>query len=707
MNCFGIIAALSLIFRQENQGEAHSFAQISDDSVLSNFLKPKLAPDSFSNILRNGTIVRSKPAMTTIYMPGTNLKPQISELRSLLATRKAKITPEQGDRKLKLFVSQVVAKPMFRNLSFPVDIQIPLNLETSKSGATLESSSYQELLRVNTSSGTPKGFLESVSQPIQTVTTKSSGMPTKVAQGDATSRVATPKSDLKGPDFSSIVPPKSTLEQPKTTHRKELQKMESTAESASQFASLTTNLLTILETKMVNISVVGAPLRTIISSLSSQSGINVLLISKPEQEVTINMRGVSLNDALRHLSVVSGLKVVKVKNTVVIGEEAPLKSAYPKEYAAEYEEKAASKTETSTNKEAVIDPPFEPTKPKEVSKVITTKFLSAMNLANSLSAFLTKRNVSIVALPNTLIPMVNAGGGVGGGGMAAGAAGGAGGAAMGGGAAGGQAMGGGAMAGAGLNDPSLLRSRKLLIVGPSNEVDLIIQMIRDSDVPRKQVEITVTIHDVANDALKEEGFNWTLGSFSLTENNANSINFGSFSRTGLSFQSAMKGLENIQKAKLLASPNVTVMDGEQSTILVGERRQFPIVNGTTPQGQFIFSTQEQNVGISLQVAADIADDGTITMAVHPMVSSIIGFLQINGGSYPQISTRESSSTLTVKDGQTILMGGLLRDEEIKNFEQLPLLGKIPFFGELFKYRKTVRNNSQLVISITPRIIKTQ
>ena len=245
------------------------------------------------------------------------------------------------------------------------------------------------------------------------------------------------------------------------------------------------------------------------------------------------------------------------------------------------------------------------------------------------------------------------------------------------------------------------------MIGPKDEVEAAILTIEACDIARQQVEITVTIHDVANDALKEEGFNWTLGTSTLTENNGGSIKIGSFTRSGVEFGVAMKNLEQTQKAKLLASPNVTVMDGEQSNILVGEKRKFPVVTGTTTNGQFIFSTEEQSVGISLQVAADIASDGTITMALHPMVSSIIGFLNVNGASYPQVSTRESSSTLTVKDGQTILMGGLLRDEEIKNYEQLPLVGKIPFFGELFKYRKTTKNSSQLVISITPRLIRTQ
>ena len=149
------------------------------------------------------------------------------------------------------------------------------------------------------------------------------------------------------------------------------------------------------------------------------------------------------------------------------------------------------------------------------------------------------------------------------------------------------------------------------------------------------------------------------------------------------------------------------MDGELGSILIGEKRRYPVVSGTNANGQFIYSTEEQNIGIYLLVAADVSEDGTVTLAVNAQVSSILGFLQLNGGSYPQISTRESKSTLILKDGQMMIMGGLLRDEEIVNLQKVPLLSQIPFFGALFSNRNTQKNAQQLLISITPHVIKSQ
>ena len=100
-----------------------------------------------------------------------------------------------------------------------------------------------------------------------------------------------------------------------------------------------------------------------------------------------------------------------------------------------------------------------------------------------------------------------------------------------------------------------------------------------------------------------------------------------------------------------------------------------------------------------------AANGEITLTVYPQVSVVTSFLTINGASYPQISTREQQTTVRVKDGEKIVIGGLLRDEELNNIQRVPLLSRIPFFGELFTYRKKTRHKSEVIITITPEIQK--
>lgn len=420
-----------------------------------------------------------------------------------------------------------------------------------------------------------------------------------------------------------------------------------------------------LADKRVNLNLVLTPLESVVSVLSKQTGINIVLLSKSEQKVTISVKNMVLGEALRHLATLAGVRVLQVKSAIVMADEATLKSAYPEEFAAEAK---------------ALEPKIEPVKAEapSVDRVVTMKYQSAGKIAKALGDYFKSRGVSIVALPETMIPLLPSGSG-------------------------------GTFSTTSSDtkalDGEFDRSKRLLLSGPADQVLATMKIIEQMDTARAQVEITVTIHDVSNEALEEKGISWVFGQTSLTETPSGNANVGTFTRSGLNFTGTIKALEQANKAKLLASPNVSVMDGELGSILIGEKRRFPVVTGTNSSGQFIYSTEEQNVGIYLLVAADITADGTITMAVNAQVSSILGFLQLNGGSYPQVSTRESKSTLSLKDGESMIMGGLLRDEEVVNLEKVPFLSQIPFFGELFKNRKKQKQSGHLIVSITPHVIK--
>jgi type IV pilus assembly protein PilQ len=78
---------------------------------------------------------------------------------------------------------------------------------------------------------------------------------------------------------------------------------------------------------------------------------------------------------------------------------------------------------------------------------------------------------------------------------------------------------------------------------------------------------------------------------------------------------------------------------------------------------------------------------------------------VNGASYPQISTREAQSTLRIKSGETLVMGGLMKTEELRQMERVPILGQIPFLGELFTRRKATKSASQVLIAIRPTLLR--
>ena len=215
--------------------------------------------------------------------------------------------------------------------------------------------------------------------------------------------------------------------------------------------------------------------------------------------------------------------------------------------------------------------------------------------------------------------------------------------------------------------------------------------------------IAVTVHDISNDALKELGLTWTFNGVSVNEA-PKGFNIGTISRTGLGASASLKALEQKNVAKLMASPSISVMDGERGFVLIGNRINFPVLVGYTQNNAPIFDRQQERVGIYLQVAASVASDGSVTLNLYPQVSTITGYLEVNGASYPQVATREAQTTVRVGSGESIVLGGLMRDEDVIQIDKVPLLSQIPFLGELFRHRKVTKTSSQVILTVTPTIV---
>lgn len=250
-----------------------------------------------------------------------------------------------------------------------------------------------------------------------------------------------------------------------------------------------------------------------------------------------------------------------------------------------------------------------------------------------------------------------------------------------------------------------VNSHMVILAGEQSIVAQALALAQQLDVRRAQVKIDVQITDINRTALKNLGLQWNFGSLNFQENQPNGIGFGSFNRSPLAISATISALENSGDAKVLAAPNMSLLDGERGFILIGDRLQYPKLTGYTQAQTPIYDVAEERVGIYLQVAVQIEENGEVTMTIYPQVSTVSGYLNINGASYPQISTREQQTTIRVKDGQQIVVGGLLQEEDIKNVQRVPILSSIPFFRELFTYRNTTKQQSEVVIVITPHILK--
>lgn len=173
-------------------------------------------------------------------------------------------------------------------------------------------------------------------------------------------------------------------------------------------------------------------------------------------------------------------------------------------------------------------------------------------------------------------------------------------------------------------------------------------------------------------------------------------NIANFSRQLNAFDITLDFLVKKNKAKVLAHTKLTTVNNRTANILIGETLRWAVVS----ERNAVVETEE--VGIRLEITPTINSGGYITTKVRPEVSSITELVQ---GIYPRKKIRTASTTVLVKDGQKIFIGGLLSVDDTKTEFRMPLFSDIPLIGRLFTHTEYTTRKTDLIIEITPRILK--
>lgn len=258
--------------------------------------------------------------------------------------------------------------------------------------------------------------------------------------------------------------------------------------------------------------------------------------------------------------------------------------------------------------------------------------------------------------------------------------------------------------GASASGPTGLQPGFVVMVGDTDTIRQATDVLRRVDIRRQQVVVETLVSELSDDISRQLGVTWSWSSISIIETPQDKgIAFGRFDRDGMGFEGVLEAIDKTGKAKLLAKPSLVVVDGGHGSILIGDRINYPKVIGYTQLNTPMYDVQEEKVGIYLQIAPVISDDGYITMTVYPQVSVVKGFLVVQGSQYPQISTREAKTTVRLKPGERLAIGGLMRDDEIETLTKVPLLGDLPFIRNLFRHRTRSTNRTEIVIFLTPKI----
>jgi len=167
----------------------------------------------------------------------------------------------------------------------------------------------------------------------------------------------------------------------------------------------------------------------------------------------------------------------------------------------------------------------------------------------------------------------------------------------------------------------------------------------------------------------------------------------------LGILSILKG-QNL--ARILASPTLVTMSGQEAEFLVGGEFPVPMESG---DGQT--TIDYKTFGIMLRFTPMVVAPETITVQVEPEISNVDYSLAVTSGgvSVPGLKTRRGSTTLQLKDGQTFVMAGLLQEDISTVVNKVPFLGDIPYLGGLFTSKQFQKNESELMIVVTPRLVR--
>ena len=400
-----------------------------------------------------------------------------------------------------------------------------------------------------------------------------------------------------------------------------------------------------------SLDVDGADLRTVLRAIAEFSGRNIVLGSNARGVVRIQLKNVAWQDALKAVLRANGLDYVEDGSVIRVDDASKLNA-----------EKVERETANARTLELV---PLE-------TRIVKLNYANASELTAPLGSSLSKRGSVQVEK----------------------------------------------------------RTNSLIITDLPSNLDAVSQMALQLDSQTPQIEITAKLVDVDASAIQSIGVVWNHGvvqsQFFVDANNkplrlnpavspsgnevlgsgvntgvanpAARVTVGLFEKWG-DLEAQLQVLASQNKANIISNPRITTVDNREAKIVVGQK--IPLIVQDVAGNPV---SQLQTVGIQLKVTPHLTSEKKIIMDLHPEVSDLASGATVQGGLI--INTSEADTRVMVDDGQTAVIGGLIRTNETMVHFGVPILKDIPLVGLLFSTKSTSKQNRELIIFVTPRIVTT-
>ncbi len=271
-------------------------------------------------------------------------------------------------------------------------------------------------------------------------------------------------------------------------------------------------------------------------------------------------------------------------------------------------------------------------------------------------------------------------------------------------------------------------TNSLLLYGTSGEAAAVSSLVRELDVPVKQVALEAKVVALTKDASRDLGVTWQWSplpqypnvkktryyrrnsdeideEIERTYNNGNTPGVIRFGRgpEGRPYEfyygARIDALVTNGKAKMLARPNITTVQGKEAVINIGG--EVPVPTISTTDSTTTTSIEYRQAGIILRYTPRVHPDGQITAVVHTEVSSPT---YVEGLGAYRFQKRSADTTVRLRDGETMVIGGLIGQEEARSFSKVPFLGDLPILGQFFRHSKNSKSDSELMIFLTAHVL---
>ncbi len=270
------------------------------------------------------------------------------------------------------------------------------------------------------------------------------------------------------------------------------------------------------------------------------------------------------------------------------------------------------------------------------------------------------------------------------------------------------------------------RTNTLIVTDIQGNVDLIGDVVKALDAVTPQVIIEVKVVETTLTDTENLGIDWTIQgtatgakrpiTFPFHTQDSSEFLTAGFPATAATdfafgtlnastFSAVLELLKTRSNTNILSNPKIVTLDNQMARIVVGSQYPIPTYTYNEQQAKLqVSGWQYKDIGIIFEATPHVNNAGFVTIDLQPKITAILDFVTVENTSLPRLSTEETTTKVMIKDGDTLVIAGLIKDQVTETKKKVPILGDIPLLGQAFRKSATTKTKTELLIFLTPHII---